>query len=630
MKLLLSLSALTVGTLLGAGAPASWTDDLSPISSEDWNYDRAAHLLERAGFGGTPAEIKALAAMSPGDAVKYLVRYQDVQDVDLPKFRETNIFPSPDWSRNGLAAARMIVTNRLDSLPPAQRAYLMDDSRTGVTAEEKLIAKNEKQAVIDMGYYYGYVDRLETARLESWIADRMLKTRRPLQEKLVLFWHGHFATGNEKVQDYRKMTGQFAMLREHANGNLRDLLIGIGQDPAMLFYLDNAQNLKGHANENFAREIMELFSLGVGNYTEKDIKEAARAFTGWTFDSTGNHFAWKPELHDDGEKTFLGHTGNFKGEDIIDIILQQPACSRFLARKIYRYFVREDMPKPVEEQLAHTLVDNKYEIAPLLEKILLSRDFYSPASVGTQIKSPVQLVVSTYKKLGITTVPTYPEFPVLTSSLGQTIFYPPNVKGWDAGRSWINPATVFERENVIRWILFPGQMPVNPQAYLEGSRNLSGDVIHQQFLAWAAKGNYTDFPDNGTGMKGNSMTSKGGAVAGEETMKLSGEDYNLFRGVFNATIFARRAVPAEPRKVPAFRLVSMLQQEGVKDAAGVVDSFTERFLRVPITGERRAALVEFCRKQIGGSAVDYTKYQLEGQLREVLHLILSAPEYQLS
>ncbi len=397
----------------------------------------------------------------------------------------------------------------------------------------------------------------------------------------------------------------------------------------MLIYLDNAQNLKGHANENFAREIMELFSLGVGNYTEKDIKEAARAFTGWGFDKSNMHFANRTEVHDDGEKTFLGHTGNFKGEDIVDIILQQPACSHFIARKLYRYFVRETADKALEDQLAKTLVDNKYEIAPFLEKVFLSRDFYSAASTGTQIKSPVQLVVSTYKKLGIGTAPTYPEFAALTGGLGQTIFYPPNVKGWDGGRTWINPATIFQRENVIRYVLFPEQMPVNPTAYLEGSRNLSGDVIHQQFLAWAAKGNYTDFPDNGTGMK-NTMASKVGAVAGEETMMLSHEDYNLFRGVFNGVIFARRTVPPDPRKVPEFSLTQMLHAEGVTDAAGVVDSFTHRFLRVPITGERRAALVEFCQKQIGGAAVDYKVSRLEGQLREVLHLILSAPEYQLS
>ena len=279
--------ALWCGTAVvyaeGAG-PASWTGDFSSIGAADWNYDRAAHLLERAGFGGTPEEIGALARMTPEQAVRHLVRYQEVEETAIPRFVETGIYPSKDFVRTGTLSAvfASIARQIIDHIPAEERAYMMRDSMTGVTPEEKRIAKTDKQAVVDAFYYYRYADLREQARLETWLANRMLKTRRPLQEKLVVFWHGHFATGNEKVFDYRKMMGQFAMLREHANGNLRDLLIGIGKDPAMLIYLDNNQNVKGHPNENFAREIMELFSLGVGNYTETDIKEAARAFTGWT------------------------------------------------------------------------------------------------------------------------------------------------------------------------------------------------------------------------------------------------------------------------------------------------------------------------------------------------------------
>src|ERR1019366_8516175 len=164
-----------------------------------------------------------------------------------------------------------------EKLPPDLRARLFDPKATGVTEEIRRVAKTEKQSVTDAFYYYNFADGIETRRLETWLLDRALKTRRPLQEKLVLFWHGHFATGNEKIRDYRKMLDQFAMLREKANGNLRNLLVGIGKDPAMLIYLDNQKNVKGHPNENFAREILELFSLGVGNYTETDTKEAARA-----------------------------------------------------------------------------------------------------------------------------------------------------------------------------------------------------------------------------------------------------------------------------------------------------------------------------------------------------------------
>ena len=346
-------------------------------------------------------------------------------------------------------------------------------------------------------------------------------------------------------------------------------------------------------------------------------------------------FQLRPNLHDDGSKTFLGKTGNFKGEDIVDIILQQPACSHFMARKLYRFFGREDISRDFEDKLADSLKRNNYEIAPFLEQVFLSKDFYSPATYGMQIKSPVQLVVSTYKKLGIGSAPTFPAFYGLTGQLGQTIFYPPNVKGWDGGKAWINPATMFQRENVVRYIAFPEEMPVYPQEYLEGTRKLSGDNIHEQFMAWAAKGNYTDFPNTGVPSamannmaQGDSMMKSGSA--GSETQKLNGEDFNLFRGVFNGAIFSHQAVPPDSRKVPDFHLAAMLKKDGVTDATGVVDSLTRRFLRVPITGERRTELIAFCTHQMGSAAVDYSHYTTEKNLREVLHLILSLPEYQLS
>ncbi len=650
-----ALGIACYGATPGAG-PDSWVNDFSHITASDWNYDRAAHLLERAGFGGTPAEIQALAAMTPEQAVRQLVRYQEVKEADLPPFVETGIYPSKNFCRSCTLTASFYAVTRqtLDGCTPEQRAFLLRDEMIGDTAEEKRIAKTDKQAVVDQFYYYRSVDARETNRLAAWLGDRMVRTNRPLQQKLLLFWHGHFATGNEKVFDYRKMMGQFATLQEHANGSLRDLLIGIGKDPAMLVYLDNRMNVKGHPNENFAREVMELFSLGVGNYTEQDIKEAARAFTGWTLteghDSkmndeleaqhkvlpgslvlNGEQFMYRPELHDDGVKTFLGKTGNFKGEDIIDIILQQPACSHFMARKLYRFFGREELPKDLETRLADDLRGHNYEIAPFLEDLFLSKDFYSPAVYATQIKSPVQLVVSTYRKLGLHSTPTFPDFEEMVTSLGQSIFYPPNVKGWDGGPTWINPATIFDRENVARYILFPEEIKVAQFPYMVGSHRLSGDVIHEQMMAQALKGEFSDFPSNGIAanmMQGDELMK--GGKAGAETMKLNGEDFNLFRGVFNGAWFAYQKVPPAPRRVPQFNLAAMLENEGVTDASGVVDALTHRFLRVPIAGKRREGLIRFCAGQLGGAQVDYAGWNVEKELREVLHLILSAPEYQLS
>ena len=304
-------------------------------------------------------------------------------------------------------------------------------------------AERRLQPVVNKFFYGLRSNAIETQRLALWWAERMLVTRRPLEEKLTLFWHGHFATGNGKVRDTRMMLRQNEMLRANAAGSFRDLLAGILTDPAMLVYLDNGENRKGHPNENFGRELLELFTMGVGNYTEQDIREASRAFTGWTNDVL--EFRFDPELHDFGEKEFLGRKGNFDGDDIVDIILEQPATADFITAKLYRFFVAEEPPPAVRSELAALFREANYELEPVLKRIFLSRDFYSPAAFGTQIKSPVQLVVSTYRKMGLEELPTVPDFNGLTASLGQSLFYPPNVAGWAGGRTWITPATLLEQ-----------------------------------------------------------------------------------------------------------------------------------------------------------------------------------------
>src|SRR5438876_11394723 len=281
----------------------------------------------------------------------------------------------------------------------------------------------------------------------------MLRTRRPLEEKMALFWHGHFAVNEDKVRDYRKMLGQLDLFYRHGTGNFRDLLVGVARDPAMLAFLDAGVNVKGAPNENFAREIMELFTMGVGHYGEADIREAARAFTGWNFVDVA--FVVNGAEPDDGEKTVLGRRGGWDGLDVIGIILAQPATADFIAAKIYRYFVRQDPPPALQQRLGAVLRDNRYELAPLLRTIFLSRDFYSPPAVGTHIKSPVELVVSTYRRLGLTEVPGVPDFNEATGSLGQRLFHPPTVAGWAQGRSWITPGLLLERGNFGRDVLFP-------------------------------------------------------------------------------------------------------------------------------------------------------------------------------
>ena len=291
-------SAIASAPLGARAAPddvsaAQWINDLSPIPAAEWNSDRAAHLIERAGFGGTPDDIRRLAALTPQQAVESLVDYDAIDNSRVKPFDESGIWdrgmdPFPDSRAEAVRLARERGEGLGEHLPPEGTPRRL-------------------QPVVDKFFYGLRANTLETQRLALWWANRMLTTNRPLEEKLTLFWHGHFATGQNKVRDYRMMLRQNVMLRARAAGTFRDLLIGILKDPAMLVYLDNGENVKSHPNENFGRELLELFTMGVGNYTERDIREAARAFTGWT--NNVLDFAFDERQHDFDAKTFLGRTG---------------------------------------------------------------------------------------------------------------------------------------------------------------------------------------------------------------------------------------------------------------------------------------------------------------------------------
>src|SRR5262245_58203661 len=379
MRRSLAIAVLSLSAATMAAAPADWAGDLSPIAASDWNAARAAHLVERAGFGATPDEIARLAKLTPQQAVDGLVDYESIADT-LQPFDESVI-----WDPG------------MDPFPPSRAEAVRIARERGVGLGEKVLpdgAQRRLQPVVDKFFYGLYANAIETQRLGLWWANRMLVTKRPLEEKLTLFWHGHFATGENKVRDYRMMLRQNEMFRAHASGPFRDLLVGILKDPAMLVYLDNGENIKKHPNENFGRELLELFTMGVGNYNERDVREAARAFTGWTNDVLA--FKFDAAQHDTGTKTFLGRTGPFDGEDIVDAILAQPVTAEFMTAKLYRFFVRDEIDGAVRTELARTYRDGGYRMKPLLKRIFLSKDFYSAPAVGTQIKSPVQLVVSTY------------------------------------------------------------------------------------------------------------------------------------------------------------------------------------------------------------------------------------------
>lgn len=282
--------------------------------------------------------------------------------------------------------------------------------------------------------------------LRAWWLYRMLRTPHPLREKLTLFWHNHFATSNAKVNSARAMLGQYRLMYRHALGHFGPMLQEMSRDPAMLLWLDAARSKKGMPNENYARELMELFSLGIGHYTEKDIREAARAFTGWDVEEGQAKFTAAD--HDPSPKTVLGKSGPFQGEDIVRICLEQDCCPRFLAGKLFRFLVSESVPATPEliEPLARQLRTTDYDFGGLVATVLRSNLFFSPQVYRTRIKPPVDFLLGTVRGLegNVGTV----ALAAALEELGQNVFYPPSVKGWDGGPAWLNGQTLLARQNL--------------------------------------------------------------------------------------------------------------------------------------------------------------------------------------
>ncbi len=573
--------------------PADWAGDLAPISPADWSYERAAHLLERAGFGGPPEEVERLAAMDPADAVAFLVEWERIPNDHLRAFDHSGIF------RAGMMEV------------PRSRAQAVRDARRDGEAlgvKVKPGGSRPLQPVVNAFFYILNADRLEIRRLSRWWGEQMVLTHRPLQDKLALFWHGHFATGNFKVRDYRKMLTQLDLFRAKGKGPLRDLLRGVATDPAMLVYLDAGQNVKGNPNENFAREILELFTLGPGNYTETDIREAARSFTGWTHDPATLKFVINSDEHDTQSKTFLGETGTFDGYDIIDLILEHPATAQFLAGKLYEYFVRDEADAQVIDALADRYRESGYDTADLLRTIFLSRDFYAPATVGSQIKSPVQLVVGTYRKLKLSALPGVPDFHDVVERLGQNLFEPPNVAGWNGGRAWITSATLLERGNFGRQLLFPDMFafrapdPLFSQTLVDvGAKITNGAEITQ-------------------------ATVQGESMAME--MAASNEAYNTRYASWHGHSEAMRTVKPADASAPQLDVMALIA--GLSTTEEVVDSLCQRLLRRPLSDADRESLVRFLDGQLAGVTLAEAESWIEEPLRLLMHLIISTPEYQLS
>ena len=404
------------------------------------------HLYWRAGFGPRPQDVSA--GLSPRKALRQLLHdsatyeplvgaglnYTDPQGAVMadPASMKSNPVPNdmvttPDQpAAPGTPAAPVASMQPRASFKTGMAAGIPRLRRAELTAEQR---KMQNQGLRDA------FNNMSTA----WM-DRMADSPAQLREKMTLFWHGHFAC---RVRQPGPALSLHNTTRQHALGKFPDLLLAVSQEPAMLQFLNNQQNRKEHPNENFAREVMELFTLGRGSYTETDVKEGARAFTGWGYDGQGN-FRFRERDHDDGPKTFLGRTGNFRGEDVLNIMLEQPAAAIFLTTKIYQFFVNE-VPNPVHiEPLAVAFRQGGYDVTDLLERIFSADWFFEPANMGTHIKSPVELLAGLRRTLNLKIDN---ELPLLgyQRALGQTLFQPPNVAGWPGGRNWIDSSSLLLR-----------------------------------------------------------------------------------------------------------------------------------------------------------------------------------------
>jgi uncharacterized protein (DUF1800 family) len=287
-------------------------------------------------------------------------------------------------------------------------------------------------------------------QLAGWWTYVLLKSPAPLKERMTLFWHGHFATSAAKVNDPMAMLEQNQLLRKYALGDFRAMVHGIARDPAMLIFLDSVTNRKAHANENFARELMELFCLGEGNYSEKDVQELARCFTGWEIKS--KEFKFNRFQHDEGEKNILAKQGKFPDGESIDWVLQQQSASRFIAGKLFQQFIWDE-PAPPEDLLAPLAASLRsgWNIGVVVKQILASNLFFSPEAIGGKVRSPVDFGVGTLRSLeGAANAPQLAD---AMQQIGQGLFYPPNVKGWDGGRTWINASTILGRANLVAQLL---------------------------------------------------------------------------------------------------------------------------------------------------------------------------------
>ena len=513
-----------------------------PKATRPWTREEAAHLVRRAGFGGSPVEIDRIHALGREAAVDSLLKPDKTDDAH----------PLPEWAKmeNAMKEAR----ERIEIVREARR------STQGMSEEEAEKMRRQKLQEIQRKA------RMQEIEGGQWWFRRILTTRAPLREKMVIFWHDHFATSAQKVKQPALLMKQNGLFREHALGDFRELTRAIVRDPAMLLYLDGQNSSKAKPNENFAREIMELFTLGEGNYTEDDIREAARAFTGYTLNRLTGDVTQVRRRWDDGNKKIFGKTGKFDGDDVVDLIFQQPAAASYVPAKLWSYFVEDEAPPAIVNELAKSFAASGFRIEPLLREIFLSAAFYDGTVMRNQIKSPIQFLVQMCRELEIHDLPLgYTQ--QCQQQLGQVLFMPPNVAGWDWGRAWINTNTLLSRYNIAGVIT-------------TGAVNAPGVENDSDEMMAAGEG-------AGNGRMLARMVQR-------RMQNWQGPDYETL---------APRELREDPEKL--------------------VDALIARFFQADPGTKQRTTFIEYARSKKG---VVFTNHEVA----ELCHLMMSTPHYQLA
>jgi uncharacterized protein (DUF1800 family) len=558
---------------------------LAPLPPDYWSPEAAAHLALRAGFGQTPDESKK-------------------------------------WSQQGMEAMLdHLLQTPADNVAPPEWAYATRDEDLLQRIRNPATTPEEK-AQVQRDLNIRKSDHM--ADLINWWTLRMARAAAPLVEKMTLFWHGHFATSADKVSAYR-MWLQNETIRRYALSNFGILVKAISCDPAMINWLDLGSSQKEHPNENFARELMELFTLGEGHYTEDDVKAAARSFTGYRVVGPAEQFRFVAGQFDQSDKTLLGKTGPWRGDQVIDIILSEAQCAKFIATKIWRFFVYDDPAPQLVDALGEQLLGCKYELKPFMKIVLSSQEFFSPQARNSIIKSPVQFLVQGQRTLGLP-LPTGQSLTFIYRQLGQTPFYPPNVKGWDGGKSWINTATLTYRYALARELVYgvlPEQvgLPKAPSATPTPSPTPAVDK------ALAMESSMEEMA-----MKAMNEQSGGMRVATEQNAHRPGKDPAKTGTPAQTAPAPQRKpepqvvvpppTPAPPTRLTAgFAVGRFISADDRKDPRRVVEKLSLAIFQA--TPE--AALLEKFEKVAGSTPVPFDDHAI----RELATLMMTTPNYQL-